>query len=53
VFPGRLERSRLDRWERLLTRVVRAREGDARDWGAVRTWGTGIGADLAAAVAGT
>jgi menaquinone-dependent protoporphyrinogen oxidase len=53
VFPGRLERARLDRWERLLTRVVRAREGDVRDWAAVRVWGTAIGADLTAAVPGT
>lgn len=47
VFPGRLDVARLGRVERLLTRLVRARSGDARDWPAVRAWGTAIGAELA------
>ncbi len=48
AFAGRLDRSRLNRRERLRTRVVRAQDGDARGWAAVRAWGTLIGAALAA-----
>ncbi len=38
VFDGRLERSRLGLAERLLARMVKAPEGDYRDWDAIRSW---------------
>ncbi len=38
VFGGRLERRRLGLAERLLARMVRAAEGDYRDWEAIRAW---------------
>lgn len=38
VFPGRIERARLGRLERVLARAVHAQEGDFRDWDAVQDW---------------
>jgi menaquinone-dependent protoporphyrinogen oxidase len=46
VFAGRLERDDLSLGERLVTRVVKAPEGDYRDWDAIRTWAKGIAAVL-------
>lgn len=48
VFPGRLERSRLDLAERVMVTALRAPEGDFRDWTAVADWGAAIGNALAA-----
>lgn len=47
IFAGKLERSRLSFIERFVTRVVKAPEGDFRDWDAVRAWAGEIAADLA------
>lgn len=38
IFSGRLSRSRLGPFERILTRFVRAQAGDYRDWDAVAAW---------------
>jgi acetate kinase len=48
IFPGRLERSRLDLAERAMVTALRAPEGDFRDWTAAAEWGASIGAALAA-----
>jgi len=42
VFPGKLDRSVLTRRERLLVRVLRAADGDFRDWDAIRSWAKSI-----------
>lgn len=41
-FTGRLDRSRLGLGERLITKVVRAPEGDFRDWDAIRAWANSV-----------
>ena len=38
VFAGRLDRSELNRAERLLTKIVHAPDGDFRDWDDVTRW---------------
>lgn len=38
VFPGRLDRSRLSRMERAVVKMVRAPEGDDRDFDEIRRW---------------
>jgi menaquinone-dependent protoporphyrinogen oxidase len=38
VFAGRLDRSELNRAERLLTKMVHAPDGDFRDWDDVARW---------------
>ena len=48
VFVGRLERSRLNLAERLAARMVKAPEGDFRDWLAIRDWARGIAGELEA-----
>lgn len=48
IFPGRLERSRLDLAERAMVTALRAPEGDFRDWTGVADWGAAIGNALAA-----
>jgi len=53
VFAGRLEQEHLGVRERVTTRVVHATPGDFRDWSQIREWGTAIGAELTANVAGT
>lgn len=50
VFVGRLDRQALGFGERLVVKVVRAPEGDFRDWQAIRAWARAIGAALAAPV---
>ena len=50
IFPGRLERDRLDLAERAMVAALRAPEGDFRAWAAAREWGESIGAALSAAV---
>jgi acetate kinase len=48
LFPGRLDRSRLDLAERAMMTALRAPEGDFRDWTAAADWGASIGAALTA-----
>ena len=48
VFPGRLERDRLDLAERTMVAALRAPEGDFRDRAAATAWGRSIGAALVA-----
>jgi len=38
VFVGKLDKGELGLGERLVTRAVKAPEGDFRDWGAIRRW---------------
>lgn len=52
VFSGRLVRSELGRMERWIVDVVRAKDGDFRDWSAIESWAAGIGAELDARLAG-
>lgn len=42
VFEGRLDRQGLGIGERLLTRAVKAPDGDYRSWPAIATWARGI-----------
>ena len=46
VFPGRLERGRLGRFERAVTSAMRIAYGDFRDWAAIDSWASGIAHDL-------
>ena len=46
VFVGRLDKSQLNLAERLAARMVKAPEGDFRDWPAIRGWARGIAAEL-------
>jgi menaquinone-dependent protoporphyrinogen oxidase len=38
LFEGKLDRSQLNRRERLATRAVKAPEGDFRPWGEIEAW---------------
>ncbi|GGI05512.1 flavodoxin domain-containing protein [Egicoccus halophilus] len=49
VFAGKLDRSVMSVGERALARVVRAPEGDFRDWAAIAAWADEISTQLAAA----
>lgn len=49
VFAGRLDHTALGPVERLVAKVVRAPDGDFRDWGAVDRWSDGIADALVAA----
>lgn len=51
VFVGKLDRRDLGPAERLLARVVKAPEGDFRDWDTVRDWAREIAATLPTLVA--
>ncbi|MGY1616218.1 flavodoxin domain-containing protein [Geodermatophilus sp. SYSU D00691] len=53
VFPGRLERARLEFPERALVAALHAPEGDFRDPDAARAWGAGIGRALEASIGST
>ena len=46
-FTGKLDRTKLGFGERLIASVVRAPEGDFRDWEAIRAWAISIGRILA------
>jgi menaquinone-dependent protoporphyrinogen oxidase len=46
LFGGRLQRSRLGMFERAVAHVVRAPEGDFRDWAEIEDWATGIADEL-------
>jgi menaquinone-dependent protoporphyrinogen oxidase len=49
VFVGKLDKSHLGPIERLVIRMVKAPEGDFRDWAAIRAWGAEIARELSAA----
>lgn len=46
VFAGRLDKGRLNLAERMAVRLVKAPEGDFRDWNAIRNWAHGIATAL-------
>lgn len=46
VFPGRLDKARLSRGERVITRVVRAPVGDFRPVDEIEGWATEIADDV-------
>lgn len=46
MFGGRLDVSRLSRFERIVARLVHAELGDRRDWTAIDAWADAIGVDL-------
>jgi menaquinone-dependent protoporphyrinogen oxidase len=52
IFAGKLDRSALGIGERMVTRLVRAPEGDYRDWSAVRAWADEIAQSLRLAAVG-
>jgi menaquinone-dependent protoporphyrinogen oxidase len=47
LFTGKLDRSQLNRRERLAIRAVKAPEGDFRDWAAIDAWADEIADALA------
>lgn len=54
VFVGKLDKSSLGMGERLIVKMVKAPEGDFRDWDAIRGWVDEIAEALSApAMAGT
>lgn len=46
VFVGKLDKGSLGMGERLITRMVKAPEGDFRDWEAIGAWARTIAASL-------
>jgi menaquinone-dependent protoporphyrinogen oxidase len=46
IFTGRLDRARLNVFEKAIVIALRAPEGDFRDWDAIRAWSRGIAAAL-------
>lgn len=46
IFEGKLDRSRLGFGERLAVKMVKAPEGDFRDWKAIRAWAQEIATSL-------
>jgi menaquinone-dependent protoporphyrinogen oxidase len=46
IFVGKLDTRRLGPVERLMVRMVKAPEGDFRDWDAIRAWAREIGVTL-------
>jgi menaquinone-dependent protoporphyrinogen oxidase len=46
IFAGRLDRAELGFGERIITRAVKAPEGDFRDWSAIADWARDIGSQL-------
>lgn len=49
IFPGRLESSRLSVADRAITKLIRAKTGDFRDWEAVRAWAQALRPKIARA----
>ncbi|WP_037312094.1 flavodoxin domain-containing protein [Amycolatopsis orientalis] len=47
VFPGRIDRGRMKFAERALVTALRVKDGDYRDWPAVRAWAAAIAGVLA------
>jgi menaquinone-dependent protoporphyrinogen oxidase len=52
VFPGALQRKQLGIQERIAVGLVRAPDGDYRDWPGVRAWADHIAADLTSTTQG-
>jgi menaquinone-dependent protoporphyrinogen oxidase len=50
IFAGSLDKGEIGFGERVIAQVVKAPEGDFRDWPAIRAWADGIAAALAAPV---
>jgi menaquinone-dependent protoporphyrinogen oxidase len=46
VFIGKLDKNKLGLGERMVVRMVKAPEGDFRDWQAIREWAREIASDL-------
>lgn len=46
LFEGKLDRDRLGFGERALVRALGVRDGDYRDWDAIRAWAAEIAAEL-------
>lgn len=46
IFVGKLDKSKLGLGERMIANVVRAPDGDFRDWGAIRAWASEIAVTL-------
>jgi menaquinone-dependent protoporphyrinogen oxidase len=46
TFSGRIDRGRLSLGEKIIVGVVRAPEGDFRDWPAITSWAAGIAQEL-------
>lgn len=42
TFPGKLESSGLSFTDRTIVKMIRAKTGDFRDWGAVRAWAQAV-----------
>lgn len=54
LFGGRLDRSRLNLWERLLVKLARSWGDETRDWSQVERWANDVADELdAVASAGT
>jgi len=51
IFTGALDRGRLGLADRLIARMVKAPDGDFRDWVAIRAWATGVADALDAGAA--
>ncbi|MDN7013415.1 flavodoxin [Methanoculleus sp. FWC-SCC3] len=49
IFPGRLESSGLSFTDRTIVKMIRAKTGDFRNWGAVRAWAQAVNQKIAAA----
>lgn len=48
VFAGKIDRNRLSFGEKTIVRVVRAAEGDYREWAVIDAWASEIGRQLTA-----
>jgi menaquinone-dependent protoporphyrinogen oxidase len=46
IFKGALQRERLGRLERMVVRLVRAPQGDYRDWDEIEAWALAVGEQL-------
>ena len=46
IFPGKIDRNRLSFGERTIVRVVRAPEGDYREWATIDAWAADIAGQL-------
>lgn len=49
LFPGRLETDRLSFTDRAITKLIRAKTGDSRNWEAVRAWAQAVREKIAPA----
>ncbi len=46
IFHGMLDMKKLNFFERLVVRIIRAPVGDFRDWDAIASWAAGIAGEL-------